>query len=315
MKTLILAIICVFPLAPAPLLALTDADRESILSDLEKIHHDAATKRDGKYGVAIAAFRAAMGSDETALGLYLDCCGKVNFEDKDRKEQQFREWKRKQADRLANPAFRKALRLQLAWLVLTLQAAGEKPDRPKLAKDAAEIVATIFREADRFAPQQEVLEQAVTATVFAKAYGIGQVRAANWPQAPALLERFYEDVVLPPLRLTGPVTALRAAWLARIDQETARNRFWDTGEGGKKNNVAGQRQSFATDELPKLKWAMEVDLFKHGDEDGAAVRMLAHIRANLDHPSAGRWSGELQQLLKPTATVAETPQSEPAQNP
>ncbi len=303
------AIVCLVLLAPAPLFALTDADRESILADLEEIQHDAAIKRDGKYGVAIAAFRSAMGSDEAALALYLNCYGKLNFEDKDRKDQQFREWKRKQSDHLSNPAFQKALRLQLAWLVLTLQAAGEKPDRPKLAKDAAEIVAAIFRDADRFAPQQELLEQAVTASVFGKAYGIGQVRVANWSPAPGLLERFYEDVVLPPLRLAGPAAALRAAWLLRIDQETARNRSWNTGGGGKKKNAPGQQQSFATDELPKLKWEMEVDLFKHGDEDAAAVRMLAHIRANLTHPSAGRWSGELRQLLQPAAApaVEETP--------
>ena len=42
---------------------------------------------------------------------------------------------------------RLALRHQLRWLILTLQAASEKPDRAKLAADAQEIVDAIFRDA------------------------------------------------------------------------------------------------------------------------------------------------------------------------
>ena len=57
---------------------------------------------------------------------------------------------------------------------------------------------------------------------------------------------------------------------------------------------------------------MEVDLFTHGDESGAAVRMLAHLEKHIAHPSAREWSDELQKKLKRATPVtppnpAETP--------
>ena len=109
---------------------LTDADRETLLENLEKLRESANSKVDAK----------------------------------------FREWKRNEADKLADPGLRLALRQQLRWLVLTLQAASEKADRAKLAVEAQEIVDSISRDPAKLKNQEAVLNQAVTSSVFARAY-------------------------------------------------------------------------------------------------------------------------------------------------
>ena len=47
-----------------------------------------------------------------------------------------------------------------------------------------------------------------------------------------------------------------------------------------------------------LKWDAEVDLFKVGDEKGAAVRMLKHIEDNLSHESAPQWAEDFVTMLQ-----------------
>lgn len=149
---------------------LTDADRETLLENLEKLRESANSKVDAKFRVALAAFREAIASDDAAISLYLNCMEKVNFEDQQKKSADFREWKRNEADKLADPGLRLALRQQLRWLVLTLQAASEKADRAKLAVEAQEIVDSISRDPAKLKNQEAVLNQAVTSSVFARAY-------------------------------------------------------------------------------------------------------------------------------------------------
>ncbi|MEO8613679.1 MAG: hypothetical protein ABI600_00940 [Luteolibacter sp.] len=286
---------------------LTDADREALLGNLEKLRESAISKVDGKYRVALAAFRSAMSSDDQALELYLNCYEKVNFEEQQKKTQDFREWKRKEADKLADPAFRKALRIQLSWLILTLQAAAEKPDMPKLTRDAEAIVDAIFLDATKLASQEQLLSQSVTASVFAKVYELNHVKTENWPGSPTALDQFYEKFVFPPLRDSSHLPALHAAWIKRIQQECAKREFWgprETKKPGSGNPSTSDYEKFLAEGLPQLEWDMEVDLFNHGDESSAALRMLAIIEKNISHPSAREWGEQFKTLLQPKAPPA-----------
>ena len=172
MRVPILLVCAAISLNSARADALSDADRESLLENLEKLRESANAKVDARFRVALAAFREAIGSDDAAIELYLNCMEKVNFEDQQKKPADFREWKRKEAEKLSDPGLRLALRQQLRWLVLTLQAASEKADRAKLAVDAQEIVDSILRESGKLKNQQAILNQAVTSSVFARAYDI-----------------------------------------------------------------------------------------------------------------------------------------------
>lgn len=286
---------------------LTDSDREVLLGNLEKLREAAVSKVDGKYRVALTAFRNAMSSDDLALELYLNCYEKVNYTEQQKKTQDFREWKRKEADRLADPAFRKALRIQLDWLVLTLEAAAEKPDMAQLTRHAEAIVDAIFVDAARFASQEQFLSQPVTSSVFARVYELTHVKAANWPSSPTALEQFYNQVVLPPLQDPSHLPALRAAWIKRIQQECTKREFWGA-EGNKKpssgNSPTPDYEKFLAETLPQLEWDMELDLFNHGDESAAALRMLAIIEKNINHPSAREWSQQFKTLLQPKTKPA-----------
>ncbi len=283
--------------------SLSDADREALLGNLEKLREAATLHVDGKYRVAISAFRNAMTSDDQAIELYLNCYEKVNYDDQQKKSQEFREWKRKESEKLADPTFRKALRLQLSWLCITLQADSEKADLPKLTREAMEVVDAVFREAEKLAPQEQLLTQAVTGTVFARAYEINHIKGDKIPSAPTQLEQFYEQLILPPLRTPGHLPALRGAWIKRIEQECTKRQFW--GRDGKRGAGAPPSgpdyEKFLVEGLPPLQWQMEEDLFNHGDESGAAVRMLAIIEKNINHPSAREWGDQFKSLLTPKA--------------
>lgn len=292
---------------------LSSADREALLESLSKLRDSAETKVDAKFRVALAAYRTAMGSDAAAIELYLNCMERVNFDEANKKSSEFREWKRKEAEKLSDPALRLALRHQLRWLVLTLQAFPEKADRAKLAPEAQQAVDAIFNEAQNFSGQDDLLGQSVLATVFAKAYDINRIKIENWPLSPTLLDPIYEQIILPPLRKPARLAELHAAWTKRIQQEGARVQYWSKNRAEDRKGAAGPSPAytkFVEETLPKLQWDMELDMFRSGDESGAATRMLAHLEKHIAHPSAKAWSDQLGQLLKPDAP-ATTPHAPP----
>lgn len=285
--------------------SLSPADREALLENLEKIREDAMSKVDARFRVAIAAYREAMATDESAYEFYLKCIEKVNFEDQQRKAADFREWKKKEDDRLKDMGFRLALRYQLRWLVLTLRAASEKTKMSDIIPEGMEVVDAVFRDASKLGPQIQTLGDPVTSTVFAKAYEIGEVKNERWPKSPIQLDQFYGQIIFPPLRNPAKVDSLRAAWIRRIQQEAIRvEAAEDSGDGGRRNGqpIGPRGQAvdrFNQEMLPELQWQMEMDLFRSGDERNAAMRMLEHIQKHLTHRSARQWGEELRSLLAP----------------
>ncbi len=292
---------------------LSQADREALLDDLEKIREAANTRVDERYRMALNAFRGAMSSSEKAFELYLDCVEKVDFEEQQKTNQEFREWKRNEEEHLSRPAFHSALRYQLSWLVLTLQAHSKNPDRTKLIADAASTASAVFADAKELAKEQKTLAEEVTATAFARAYKVSHAKPEKWPLSPIAIEPIFNDVLLPPLRNSERLPALRDTWLRRIQFETIKREFWSEGSDDEKHQSTSgpgpETTKFLTDERPKLLWEMEKDLFKFGDESGAAVRMLAHIQAHLTHPSARAWAEELKVLLAPEAPASSAAQA------
>lgn len=310
MRVPILLVLTAFALHNIHAESLSDADRETLLDNLDKIRENAESKMDAKYRLALTAYRTAVASDEAAIDLYLNCMEKVNFEEQKKKAADFREWKRKEAEKLSDPGLRIALRGQLRWLILTLQAASEKSDRVKLANEAQQIVDSIFHDAEKLRNQEGILSQAVTSTVFARAYEINHVKIEDWSLSPIQLDSVYGDILLPPYRNPAHLSQLRATWIKRIQQETAKHEYWQP-ERRDENRRVGTAESMQSPEytkfleegVPKLQWEMEVDLFRFGDESGASVRMLAHLQKYIAHPSAREWGEQFKTLLKPAAAA------------
>lgn len=293
---------------------LSDSDREALLERLENLSATASERVDARFRSAMSAFTSAMNSEDAAYELYMKCVEKVDFEDQKKKNVDFREWRRKEDEKLSKPGFKLALRHQLRWLVLTLHAASEKADRTRLAGEAQQIVDTIFRDAEQLAGQQQVLKQSVTDSVFARAYEINSVKVDKWPMSPIQLQQVYNDVLLPPYRTPGTTSQLRAAWIKRIQQEGMTHEHWSPSSRANKGAGDGKEtkarigmaddmrppeyDKFMADTLPKLQWEMEVDLFKNGDQTGAAARMLGHLEKYIAHPSATEWSKQFRELLE-----------------
>lgn len=296
---------------------LSDADKEALLERLDALKKEALERTDARFRAGVGAYSSAMSSDDAALELYLKCIEKVDFDDQKRKAGEFREWKRKEDEKLSKPSLKLALRHQLHWLMLTLQAASENADRPQLAIAAQSATDAVFRDLVILKEQQAILKQSVLGSVFAKAYEINGVKVDKWPFSPVDIPGIYEQLVFPPLRNSGNVTALRDAWVKRIQQEGALIEYWspspkDQGRDKDKEGRIGMAESvrppefdkFINDTLPVMQWQMEMDLFKAGDQASAALRMLAHIEKNVANQHAKEWSDQFRALLTTPKTAA-----------
>lgn len=310
MRLLILLICSTLMIHGVNAQSLSQADREALLENLENLRKAAEGNVDAKLRIALAAYRGASSDDNAAIELYLNCVERVNFDDQDKKAADFREWKRKNSDQLSEPAFRVALRLQLRWLVLTLMAADEDADRDQLASEAQQVVDSIFTVPEKLSGQEGVLGGSALSTVFARAYEIDHIKAEKWPASPIDLSSIYEELILPPLRTPSRVKGLQAAWIKRIQQEGDMAEYWSANEGRGRggrpapaNAGAVAYAKFVETTRPKLQWDMELDLFRAGDESGAAVRMLTLLEKNLGHPSAKDWSDDFRALLAPVSPV------------
>ena len=298
-------------ISPAGAQTLSSADREALLEKLDDLRANADSRVDERFRMAIAAYRAASASDQAAAEFHLDCIEKVNFKDQRKKNSEFREWKRKEAEKLSAPGLGLALRLQLNWLALTLRAASQKADRESLLPEVQQIMDAIVRDAEKLKEHQQILNQAVNSSFYAKAYDLGNINVERWPLAPGQLGQIYDQILLPPLRKPDRVAALRAGWTKRIQQEMAIKESWTAASdpASKKIGTADALRSpayelFLADTLPELQWQMELDLFKSGDEQAAALRILSHLEKNIGHKSARAWAAEFSKLLNPAETAA-----------
>jgi hypothetical protein len=300
MKALSVLFLLAIAIQPLAAEGLSNSDREALLEKLENIRKEADSKVDARFRTATSAFKNAMGSPNSALDLYLKCEEMVNFDDMKKKNVDFREWKRRNAEKLSDQGFRVALQQQLRWLVLTLEAASEDPDRDKLAAEAGKVVDFIVSKAEDLSQNRSVLEQGVTGSVFAQAYDINGVKVENWPLAPGQIQAVYEQVLLPPLRRMDRLASLKATWTRRMSHEGTLINLWggNQDEKGKSGSQSPAYEKFITAALPNLQWDAEMDLFKAGDERGAAIRMLEHIQKNIAHDSAPKWTESFVALIQ-----------------
>jgi len=323
MKTLMLLAWCAaISFAGAQEGRLSEREREDFLERVREIRDAADSKIEARFRIAISSYRNAMVSDDAAVTLYMNCVEKLEFTDKNRRPGDFVEWRRQNDARLKNQAFRRALRHQLRWLVLSLQATSETADRAKLASDALEILDSIVSDATNLKGHHDILNQSVTGSVFARAYQIGNVNVKDWVFAPAQISQIYEQIIMPPYRESNRVGPLRSAWIKRIQQELQLVEEWspEVNDGRSRIAMASELvnpevRRFRTEELPRRQWQMEVDLFKHGDPAGAAARMLNHLDQHANHAALRDWVIELEQLLVAAANPPADPQPESSRNP
>lgn len=281
---------------------LSEGDRQALLEQLEALKEGAGGRASSRAENALVAFRGAVGSDERAHELYLNCVEKVRFEDQKRSSQDFREWKRRHKEREDSPGFRRVLRHQLNWLLITIEAnSTEEGKSAELSAKAVKALDTILGDEELESPQFRTLEQDVTKTVFAIAYGIEG--GEKWPASPMKLRNIYQKHVLPPLEAKKDVAAFRSAWGKWIQQEAnlqeARSRAPQKGE----RSAAYER--FLVERRPQMLWELEQTVFKIGDQKGAALAMLEHLKNFSGHKNEVQWTKDFFELLTPQEAPVE----------
>lgn len=293
-SALIPTLASIWLLLPASADRLSDVDVQLLMDELKALKDGEKTRSETRFAAARAAFASAVQSEDAAHDLYLKCVEKVQFEDEQLSGQDFREWKRRHKERTDSPEFRRALRHQLNWLTLTLEVAI-KEDFADMGPNAMTRLDAIMNDAEDLKGQQGLLRGNVLGTVFATAYKLGGLEIEDWPTAPLVLDQIYDKVIMPPLRRPDEVKALRSAWVKRIKQEGLLVEVW--GREGDRNEASVDVARFLTETRPDLQWQMESDLFKAGDEKGAAVRMLTHIRKYLGHQNEAKWIEDFEALV------------------
>ncbi len=299
---------------------LTEAKRTELMEKLTRLQEASQRQTDGRFQSAIRAYEQAMSSNEAALDLYLKCIEKVRFTDQRKEPKEFRDWKEQNEASYTDPGFKLALRYQLKWLMLSLEAASEKPDVERLTAEASKMLTTIYGDIDKVNHQSATLKQSVLSTVFAQAYGVNKIKS-DWPASPIELNTIYEKVILPPLRRPSRLADLNAAWDRRIQLEALDAIEWSNGKnnGGSRKDREKEREireqqrddhalreeKFQTETRPLLLWKKQLDLYASGDELGAANRMIEHIGTYANHSSCQEWLEQLQKLLSPQAPAAQ----------
>lgn len=304
-RNLLLALLLAAPIVHAD--PLSQADREALIEKLDALKENAKEKAIGKVDSAASAFRAAMASDEAAIELYLKCVEKVEFTDQKKTAQEFREWKRTRGEQLEADGMGRCLRHQLRWLVLTMDAAVADGKTADLASRASDALESIFGSPQQFDGNVQPLREPVTNSIFARAYGLGAIKANNWPLSPLEVAQVYNQVIFPPLREKHNISTLREQWMKRIRYEGVIHQYWG-GQGGngrrgerekKPEGTSPEYEKFLTETQPDLMWQMEEDLYKSGDQKNAAVAMLKHIEENITHPKAREWAERFRNLIEP----------------
>lgn len=306
-------------ITPAHADPLSATDMEQIREKLKSVMNDAREKATARYTDAAQDFLAGMQSDTAALDLYVKCIAKADFEDQDRKEAEFSEWKRAFADHLRNDNFRQALRHQLHWLVISMRASAHPDQLATISTEAEKVLEGIFKNMepkgidvkepktkwnhdDKFS-KEPLLEKKVLESAFARAYKLGDLKIENWPASPFNIGEIYDRAIMPPLRNPENLAKLAQAWDTRIAMIQKKNQYTTgyTDEKAKHMQESSRLESFATDALPDLQWQKEMDLFQAGDQKAGAVRMLKHIEENLANDKARTWVEQFQALMQPKA--------------
>lgn len=288
--------------------SLTDADRIALMDKLEKIEKQSDERVGGLYRRAIQDYRSAIRSDDATMDLYLKCLEKVRFDDEKRKSQEFREWKRRNKDDLNSASMRMALRHQLSWLLLSIEAARREGDVSELGQRAITHLNQIFDHAETLKDHRNILNENVLSSVFARAYKLN-IKVEDWPKSALDISQVYDKVVMPPLRNPARVSLLRSAWLQRIKHEGLVHERWakpaGNGVGKKDAMMPPAYEKFLSEGRPQLLWNMEVDCYNAGDQRASALRMLSHLEKYLTHKEAPQWIKQFQQLVRPAKKEGE----------
>lgn len=318
----------------APAQELNDAERTAILTEIEKIAKTLDDSKSKNNVRVLGKLREAVASPSTALNFYLECVKAKEWDEKGKREGEWREWREGQND-FKDSGYGKARQYQIRYLILTIQAGmlGENEDaaRGKMLTELSGFLKGLVDNYEDVVNHADVLRESALGGVIAAHTRVDVTleKPKNWTQSPLGVDGIYESTILPFYREQKNGASLRNAWESRISQlstiigtpepvkiSTRANGGVlgsDRNDGGgdgpadrdkvrderkdKQEEAEARLAEFKKDTLPNLEWDMERDTFVFGSNRAASARTLGtHVRSHLDHPSAKNWIEELKKL-------------------
>ncbi len=318
MKTRLLSCTIRFTLLPILALSLVGgaplhaqdatADLAKLIEQLDKLEEGLSAAKNKNNASAVVALTAAMGNDGKALELYFDCMHEIEFKEKGRKESEFRDWREGPGKKMREAGVARALRLQCAYLLLSIKAGSAKTDadRAELVTGLGNYLNDLVASTKDLASARGPLNESVLKSAYARHFklDVSLKTTVPWSERAGSVGEIYEKSILPMLREKKDLAGLSAAWTKRITQE-------GMVAAADSNDVA--EKNFKEKHLPGLQWGQAKDAFTYGTNKGAAgTAMLRLIQENAARFDTTGWINELRQLLLGKPAAAEETADAPA---
>ncbi|TLD68214.1 hypothetical protein FEM03_23950 [Phragmitibacter flavus] len=318
-----------------PKVALTADQMANLTKQLDQIEETITKNRDEALGTALSQFRSAAGSEKAAVDLYLSCEKLVEFDRKDRKTTDFQVWKDNNAGMLSDPEFGPAIKLQIEYTLLSLQAQQVEEIDTLIAplqaflgravglvqENTKHTASGVVEAADSNkkgnAPRGRqggqrpagmtlgILQGGgnrgggdVKSSVFSRAYQLeNYFTRQDWEYVPLNIAGIYSKVILP-FYLENKPAEFSAQWDMRINTELSLRKALQSET---------EFQVYYKQNYPQLVWAKSQSLFSNSiNSIQALADMLKIIRENPTHPNASAW---VKQLRENVNQVQPTPAS------
>jgi hypothetical protein len=305
---------------------LTDQQIAAVTKQLEELEKTIANLRGNTLGTALERLRRGAASDAAALALYAECEKEVNIERKElsreeerrQKEQMERQAERNKEtkDEEENGDFGTAVRLQLQYLILSLEASNAKdvgPLIPKLSSYVQDVVSNAAKLKGRAGGYLSGGGggggrrggggggggNPIVSALRLERY----LTAENWSPSPTSFQQIWAATILPYVAEKKPED-LAAQWDACINAEA-------TFRMG--SMPAPEFEIWKAEELPLLRWRRLQYLYANApDKLKTLGAMLELIKSMPGHPSATTWLQEFRALVTPASAAGGEPPEKPA---
>ncbi len=265
-------------------------DVKSLSVFLDGIKQKQAAAEKSHRNAVYQDFRAASSGAASALAFYQQAMQVTSFQGQNRQQTEFHDWKKKEADKFKDPAFLDALRLHLAYIVLTLER-GNGMTVKQLLPELLAYTADAWNSGQSL--NDPFMRNDITDSLFVKWYEIqGWISSAeDWDMKPGDINGIYKQTILPQMRQDKDPRILRY-WDQRIETEAA---------GAQASKRTFDLDNFNRVTQPGLLWSRAQDMLAIGQRNNAINSMYAILKANPGHPRAGDWIKQIEELIQPAA--------------
>ncbi len=297
-------------------------DPAKLIEALKGLKDQQAQQAQSSRQSVLKSAQAAAASGAAAANAWIEAVRLTQFEGAEKEGAQFRDWKEKEGALFSEKEVQAAAQLYFRWLVITtqrglgtptkdllpaiiqytkdvftdatvLEGMVEKADnekdrasqRPGAARNARNV-----SETDRVKRlHDQILGRALPGSAPVKSLRAEElVKIEGWEMTPSSVDGIYDHIVLPELRKTHDPRVLEY-WDMKIRME---------GDAVK-TKPAFDQEKFASVRRGELLWNRAKEFAELGLRNRSINELFQVLRTFPQHPSFGRWVGELEAVIAP----------------